>query len=347
MRLMEKKKLLGLTLDELKAVATEVGLPSFAAKQMAEWIYGKHVRSIDEMTNLSLKGRSALAEHYEIGCVPPCDIQQSIDGTAKYLFPTESGQKVECVFIPDGDRATLCVSSQVGCRMGCRFCMTGRQGFGGNLSVTDILNQVYSVPGNELLTNIVFMGQGEPLDNLDAVLKATQLLTDANGWAWSPKRITVSTVGVKKGVERFLNESDCHLAISLHNPFHEERLAMMPAEKANDTRELLELLSKQDWSHQRRLSFEYIVFGGLNDSERHAKELVRLLSPIECRVNLIRFHEIPDTPYKGASEEKMIWLRDYLTKHGVTTTIRASRGQDIFAACGLLHAKSRTEIMKQ
>ena len=347
MRVMEKEKLLGMTLDELKAVATEVGLPSFAAKQMAEWIYGKHVRSIDEMTNLSLKGRSALAEHYEIGCVPPCDIQQSIDGTAKYLFPTESGQKVECVFIPDGDRATLCVSSQVGCRMGCRFCMTGRQGFGGNLSVTDILNQVYSVPGNELLTNIVFMGQGEPLDNLDAVLKATKLLTDANGWAWSPKRITVSTVGVIKGVERFLNESDCHLAISLHNPFHEERLAMMPAEKANDTRELLELLSKQDWSHQRRLSFEYIVFGGLNDSERHAKELVRLLSPIECRVNLIRFHEIPDTPYKGASEEKMIWLRDYLTKHGVTTTIRASRGQDIFAACGLLHAKSKSEIMKQ
>ncbi len=347
MRVMEKEKLLGMTLDELKAVATEVGLPSFAAKQMAEWIYGKHVRSIDEMTNLSLKGRSALAEHYEIGCVPPCDIQQSIDGTAKYLFPTESGQKVECVFIPDGDRATLCVSSQVGCRMGCRFCMTGRQGFGGNLSVTDILNQVYSVPGSELLTNIVFMGQGEPLDNLDAVLKATQLLTDANGWAWSPKRITVSTVGIRKGVERFLSESDCHLAISLHNPFHEERLAMMPAEKANDTRELLELLSKQDWSHQRRLSFEYIVFGGLNDSERHAKELVRLLSPIECRVNLIRFHEIPDTPYKGASEEKMIWLRDYLTKHGVTTTIRASRGQDIFAACGLLHAKSKTEIKKQ
>ena len=347
MRVMEKEKLLGMTLDELKAVATEVGLPSFAAKQMAEWIYGKHVRSIDEMTNLSLKGRSALAEHYEIGCVPPCDIQQSIDGTAKYLFPTESGQKVECVFIPDGDRATLCVSSQVGCRMGCRFCMTGRQGFGGNLSVTDILNQVYSVPGSELLTNIVFMGQGEPLDNLYAVLKATQLLTDANGWAWSPKRITVSTVGVIKGVERFLNESDCHLAISLHNPFHEERLAMMPAEKANDTRELLELLSKQNWSHQRRLSFEYIVFGGLNDSERHAKELVRLLSQIECRVNLIRFHEIPDTPYKGASEEKMIWLRDYLTKHGVTTTIRASRGQDIFAACGLLHAKSKTEIKKQ
>ena len=342
-RKMEKRTLLGMTLDELKAVAAEVGLPAFAAKQIMQWIYGKHVRSIGEMTNLSLKGRDALAERYTIGCVPPCDVQQSTDGTAKYLFPTESGEKVECVFIPDGDRATLCVSSQAGCRMGCRFCMTGRQGFGGNLSATDILNQVYSVPGSEQLTNIVFMGQGEPMDNLDAVLRATQLLTDPDGWAWSPKRITVSTVGVRKGVERFLQESDCHLAVSLHNPFPEERLQMMPAEKAYGIEALLTLLRKQDWSHQRRLSFEYIVFGGLNDSERHARELVRLLSPIECRVNLIRFHQIPDTPYRGASEERMVWLRDYLTRHGVTTTIRASRGQDIFAACGLLHAAKKNE----
>lgn len=341
---MEKKKLLGMTLCDLKAVATEVGLPAFAAKQIMQWLYNKRVRSIDEMTNLSLKSRAILAEHYTIGCVPPSDVQQSIDGTAKYLFPTENGQQVECVFIPDGDRATLCVSCQAGCRMGCRFCMTGRQGFGGNLSTADILNQVYSVPGNEQLTNIVFMGQGEPMDNLDAVLKATELLTNPDGWAWSPKRITVSTVGVRKGVERFLLESNCHLAVSLHNPFPEERLAMMPAEKAYGLEELMTLLKRQDWSHQRRLSFEYIVFGGLNDSERHAKELVRLLAPIECRINLIRFHQIPDTPYKGATEEKMVWLRDYLTKHGVTTTIRASRGQDIYAACGLLHAKTNTAI---
>ena len=341
---MEKKKLLGMTLGELKAVTTEVGLPAFAAKQIMQWLYNKRVRSIDEMTNLSLKSRAILAEHYTIGCVPPSDEQKSIDGTAKYLFPTENGQQVECVFIPDGERATLCVSCQAGCRMGCRFCMTGRQGFGGNLSTADILNQIYSVPGSELLTNIVFMGQGEPMDNLDAVLKATELLTASDGWAWSPKRITVSSVGVRKGVERFLLESNCHLAISLHNPFPEERLSMMPAEKAYGLEELMTLLKKQDWSHQRRLSFEYIVFGGLNDSERHAKELVRLLAPIECRVNLIRFHQIPNTPYIGATEEKMVWLRDYLTKHGVTTTIRASRGQDIYAACGLLHAKTNTAI---
>ena len=266
-----------------------------------------------------------------------------MDGTVKYLFPTESGHCVECVFIPEGERATLCVSTQVGCRMGCRFCMTGRQGFQGNLTAKDILNQVYSVPGSEQLTNIVFMGQGEPMDNLDAVLSATRLLTADYGWAWSPRRITVSSVGVRKGLARFLQESECHLAISLHNPFAEERREIMPAEKAYGIAELLTLLREQDWSHQRRLSFEYIVFGGLNDSERHARELVRLLSPLECRVNLIRFHEIPDSPYHGASEEKMVWLRDYLTRHGVTTTIRASRGEDIMAACGLLN----TEVARE
>jgi 23S rRNA (adenine2503-C2)-methyltransferase len=339
-----KTNLFGLTLADLQQICNDEKMPKFAAKQMADWLYKKRSNSIDEMTNLSLKSRAILAEHYTIGCVPPSDEQKSIDGTAKYLFPTENGQQVECVFIPDGERATLCVSCQAGCRMGCRFCMTGRQGFGGNLSTADILNQIYSVPGSELLTNIVFMGQGEPMDNLDAVLKATELLTASDGWAWSPKRITVSSVGVRKGVERFLLESNCHLAISLHNPFPEERLSMMPAEKAYGLEELMTLLKKQDWSHQRRLSFEYIVFGGLNDSERHAKELVRLLAPIECRVNLIRFHQIPNTPYIGATEEKMVWLRDYLTKHGVTTTIRASRGQDIYAACGLLHAKTNTAI---
>lgn len=343
---MTKNKLLGMTLRELKDVATEIGLPAFTAKQMAQWIYAKHVRSIDEMTNISRAGRAALAARYTIGCVPPSDVQKSADGTCKYLFLTESGQLVESVFIPDGDRATLCVSSQAGCRMGCRFCMTGRQGFGGNLTATDILNQIYSVPDSERLTNIVFMGQGEPMDNPDAVLRATERLTAADGWAWSPKRITVSTVGVRGGVERFLKESDCHLAVSLHNPFPDERLAMMPAEKGCSMTSLLDLLRRRDWSHQRRLSFEYIVFGGLNDSERHARELVRLLAPMECRVNLIRFHSIPDTPYEGAPEERIVWLRDYLTQHGVTATIRASRGQDIFAACGLLHAKKAADEAK-
>lgn len=333
------ENLLGMNMEELREVAAKIGMPSFAAKQLAQWIYVRNAVSIDEMTNISLKNREALKKEYTTGRISPCDSMKSSDGTVKYLFPTADGKMVEAVYIPDGERATLCVSSQVGCRMGCKFCMTGRQAFGGDLSVTDILNQIYSLPERDTLTNIVFMGQGEPMDNLDNVLKATSILTTDYGMAWSPKRITVSTVGVRKGLARFLQESECHLAISLHTPFPEQRLTIMPAENAFSITELMTMLRQFDWTHQRRLSFEYIVFGGLNDSQSHIQELVRILSPLECRVNLIRFHEIPDSPFKGATEDRMVWIRDYLTKHGVTTTIRASRGQDIYAACGLLHAK--------
>lgn len=332
-----KRALLGMTMDELRAVAAEAGLPRFAAGQLAQWVYGHGVNDIGLMTNLSQKARQRLEQDYEVGGHGPAASQRSQDGTVKYLFPTEGGRFVESVFIPEGERATLCVSTQVGCRMGCRFCMTGRQGFEGNLSVRDILNQIFSLPERERLTNVVFMGQGEPMDNIDATLGATALLTADYGWAWSPKRITVSTVGSEAGLRRFLSESNCHLAVSLHNPFPEERRQMMPAEGGCSLTRILELLRQHDWSQQRRLSFEYIVFGGLNDTERHARELVRLLGQMPCRVNLIRFHPIPDAPYEGAPEEKMVWMRDYLTRHGVTTTIRASRGQDIMAACGLLN----------
>ena len=333
-----KIPLLGKTLDELAAVAAENGMPRFAAKQLARWIYVRHVRSIEEMTDISKAHRQRLQARYEVGAHAPLQSQRSTDGTVKYLFPTADGQAVETVFIPESERGTLCVSCQVGCRMGCRFCMTGRQGFHGNLTVTDILNQIYSLPEAEQLTNIVFMGQGEPMDNLDAVLRACNLLTAEYGYAWSPRRITVSTVG-SKNMLRFLDESECHMAVSLHNPFPEERNEMMPAERGFGLNDFLPLLRERDWSHQRRLSFEYIVFAGQNDSPAHARELVRLLAPLECRVNLIRFHDIPDSPFHAASEEKMVWLRDYLTKHGVTCTIRASRGQDIAAACGLLNTE--------
>lgn len=335
--------LLGKNMEELREVARETGLPLYAAKQMAHWIYERGVADIAEMTNLAKAAREKLQEHYQMGRMAPATSQTSVDGTKKYLFPTVSGHYVESVFIPDGDRATLCVSSQVGCKMGCAFCMTGRQGFDGQLTATDILNQIYSLPERERLTNVVFMGQGEPFDNLDAVLRATELLTADYGLAWSPRRITVSTVGLRKGMERFLVESQCHLAVSLHNPFPVERAEMMPAERAWSLTDCIGMLAREDWSGQRRLSFEYIVFEGLNDSERHARELVRLLAPLKCRVNLIRFHTIPDSPFRGAPEATMVRLRDYLTRHGVTTTIRASRGEDIMAACGLLSTASKTK----
>ncbi|WP_277045359.1 23S rRNA (adenine(2503)-C(2))-methyltransferase RlmN [Prevotella multiformis] len=341
-----KKNLLGMTLGELKEVAKSLGMPAFTGGQIAKWLYTQHVRSIDEMTNISKANREKLAAAYAVGCKDPIDAQYSKDGTVKYLFPTESGKFVETVYIPEDDRATLCVSSQVGCKMNCLFCQTGKQGFEGSLTATDILNQVYSLPERDKLTNIVFMGQGEPMDNLDNVLRATEILTAGFGYGWSPKRITVSSVGVKGKLKRFLEESDCHVAISMHSPLHEQRSALMPAERGMSIESIVGLLANYDFSHQRRLSFEYIVFKGVNDSEAHAKAIVRLLKGLDCRINLIRFHPIPNTPLQGVDDRKMEEFRNYLTQHGVFTTIRASRGQDIFAACGLLSTAKEKEERK-
>ena len=344
---MEKKTLLGLTLDELKDVARQLGMPAFTGSQIAKWIYERRVKSIDEMTNISKGNRAKLAESYEIGCMAPIESRHSKDGTVKYLFPvrttdgdTSRKRFVETVYIPEeGGHATLCVSCEVGCKMNCLFCQTGKQGFHGYLTVADILNQAYSIPEADSLTNIVYMGQGEPMDNLDNVLRSTQILTAPYGWAWSPKRITVSSVELKDKLQRFLNESDCQVAISLHSPIHEQREKLMPAEKGMAIKDVVDLLRDYDFSHQRRLTFEYIVFGGLNDSQTHAREICRLLKGLDCHVNLIRFHQIPNVPLHGASPERMETFRDYLTAHGFYCTIRASRGQDIEAACGLLSTK--------
>ena len=341
-----KKYLLGMTLGELKEVAKSLGMPAFTGGQMAKWLYTQQVKSIDEMTNISKANREKLAAVYAIGCKEPTDAQYSKDGTVKYLFPMDSGKFVETVYIPEDGRATLCVSSQVGCKMNCLFCQTGKQGFEGSLSATDILNQVYSLPERDKLTNIVFMGQGEPMDNLDNVLRVTEILTAGFGYGWSPKRITVSSVGIKGKLKRFLEESDCHVAISMHSPLHEQRSELMPAERGMSIESIVDLLGNYDFSHQRRLSFEYIVFKDVNDSEAHAKAIVRLLKGLDCRINLIRFHPIPNTPLQGVDDRKMEEFRNYLTQHGVFTTIRASRGQDIFAACGLLSTAKEKEERK-
>ena len=345
----DKKVLMGMTVPELKEAAQAVGMPAFTGSQIGRWLYQQHVVSIDDMTNLSKQNRERLKEHYTIGAMQPIDCQRSIDGTVKYLFPVHGGKEgdarkyVETVFIPDGERATLCVSCQVGCKMNCLFCQTGKQGWEGDLSAADILNQIYSLPEREQLTNIVFMGQGEPMDNLDAVLRATEILTADDGYQWSPKRITVSSVGIRGKLKRFLDESQCHVAISMHSPLHEQRQQLMPAERQMTIEEVCNLLRQYDFTHQRRCSFEYICFGGLNDSIVHAREIIKLVEGLECRVNLIRFHPIPDVDLPGADEQRMERLRDYLTHHGVFTTIRASRGQDIFAACGLLSTAHKTQ----
>ena len=327
-----------MNLVELQSLVKRLGMPGFTAKQIVEWLYGKKVTSIDEMTNLSLKNRELLKQNYEVGAAAPVDEMRSVDGTVKYLYRVGENHFVESVYIPDDDRdrATLCVSSQVGCKMNCKFCMTGKQGFTANLTASQIINQIHSLPERDKLTNVVMMGMGEPLDNLDEVLKALNIMTASYGYAWSPKRITLSTVGLRKGLQRFIEENDCHLAISLHSPVIAQRSELMPAEKAFSITEMVELLKNYDFSKQRRLSFEYIVFKGLNDSQVYAKELLKLLRGLDCRVNLIRFHAIPGVDLEGTDMDTMIRFRDYLTSHGLFTTIRSSRGEDIFAACGML-----------
>lgn len=328
--------LYGQTLPQLEVLCNRLEMPRFAAKQIARWLYDKHATTIEAMSDLSARHRALLAETYEVGLTAPEKVSISADGTKKYLYRTSQNHFIESAYIPDGDRATLCISSQAGCRMGCRFCATGRQGLQHSLSTNEILNQIGSLPERERLTNVVFMGMGEPLDNLDSLLPALEVLTSAWGFGWSPTRITVSTAGVASRLERFLDATQVHLAVSLHNPFPHERAEIMPVEKAWPIREVVEILRRYDFTHQRRVSFEYIVMSGLNDSPRHIRELCRLLDGIKCRINLIRFHKIPGSPYFSPDDRAMIAFRDALTAKGIHTTIRTSRGEDIQAACGLL-----------
>ena len=358
-----KIKLLGKNLDELKRLVAEEGLPGFTAKQIAQWLYVKKVRTIDEMTNLSKAARAKLSEKYEVGLIQYAGLQISSDGTKKYLFPVRCTHKrglnlrveeseleasaVEAVMIPDDDRATLCVSSQAGCRMGCKFCMTGRQGFHGHMSAADIISQFIAVDESDRLTNAVFMGMGEPLDNYDNVMRAIEILTADWGFAWSPKRITLSTIGVIPGLKRYLDECRCHLAVSLHDPFATERLDIMPAQGAWPIQEVVDLIKQYDFTGQRRVSFEYTMFAGFNDTKAHADALIRMLRGLECRMNLIRFHKILDFPYETSPDVIMENFKTRLNNSGIMTTIRASRGEDILAACGMLAGQNAGQKNEQ
>ncbi len=334
-----KESLFGKTLSELILLTAKLGLPGFTAKQIADWLYKKSIGSIDEMSNLSKKARELLADNYDLGTVQPTKVQVSADGTKKYLFSTFNHKFIETAMIPDDDRITVCVSSQVGCKMGCLFCMTAKQGFQGQLSAGEIVNQIRSIEEAESVTNIVYMGMGEPFDNLEEVLKSIEILTSDWGYAMSPRRITVSSIGIVPAMKRFLEESEAHLAISLHTPFDEQRKSLMPVQIAYPIREVVEELRKWDFSGQRRVSFEYILFKGVNDTPLHVKELSRLLNGIKCRINLIRFHPVPGTPLVSPDEETILHFKNQLNDKGLFTSVRASRGQDIYAACGLLSTK--------
>lgn len=328
--------LLGMTMDQLKEVVSGLGMPKFTAKQLTEWLYVKHGDCIEDMSNISKKNRAILSAQYCVGKEKPVDAQRSVDGTVKYLYQVGENQFIEAVFIPDGERGTLCVSSQLGCKMNCLFCMTGKQGFTKQLTANEIVNQIAALPEFDRLTNIVYMGMGEPLDNVDEVLQSLDVLTSDYGYGYSPRRITVSTIGIQKGLRRFMDECECHLAVSLHASSSDSRMTLMPAEKMLSMVDIVDILKEYDWSGQRRLSFEYIIFKGINDSISDAKRLIRLFRGMRVRMNLIRFHRIPDSELDGVEFSQMESFRDYLNDHGLIATIRASRGEDIFAACGML-----------
>ncbi|HHN48367.1 MAG TPA: 23S rRNA (adenine(2503)-C(2))-methyltransferase RlmN [Bacteroidales bacterium] len=336
---MQKIPLFGKSLDELKEVLQQLSLPAYAASQLADWFYKKDVTDFEEMSNLPKGARRLLSENYDTGLSEPVKVQTSADGTKKYLFRSFGGKFIEAAYIPDAGRHTLCVSSQVGCKMGCLFCMTAKQGFKGQLSAGEILNQIRSLPERHLLTNIVYMGMGEPFDNLDETMKSLEILTADYGFAMSPKRITVSTIGIIPGIKTFLEKSQCHLAVSLHSPFEEDRKKLMPIQTVYPLNKVLEIIRSYDFSRQRRISFEYIMFRGLNDTPRHVKELARVLNGIRCRINLLRFHPIPGTPLQSSNDTTIEWFRKALKEKGIMTTLRQSRGQDIDAACGLLSTR--------
>jgi len=306
---------------------------------MARALYQRRVSSFDEMTDLSHSIRQTLHDEFQWGLTPHHKVDISIDGTKKYLFPAE-GKFVEAAYIPELNRKTLCLSTQVGCKMGCLFCMTARQGFQAHLTAGEIINQVRSLPEGHELPNIVYMGMGEPLDNLEETLKSLEILTSDWGMGFGTQRVTVSSIGIMPAMEEFFARSKVRFAWSLHNPFEDERQNLLPVQTVHGLSEILQFLKTIQLTDTRRMSIEYIAFAGVNDTPRHVKELVRILHGLKIRVNLIRFHPIPGTPLRGSDEKTLQFMKEALAAKGVPATVRKSRGQDIYAACGLLSTKA-------
>jgi len=338
-----KEDINGKTLREISDIVVSLNLPAYTANQITDWLYKKKTGTIDAMSNLTKAARQRLEEKYFIGLSEPTGFQLSADGTKKYLFKVKNEKYIESVFIPETGRNTLCLSSQIGCKMGCLFCMTARQGFQGNLSSGEILNQIVSLPETMLLTNYVFMGMGEPLANTENLLRSLEIMTSPYGFGYSPSRITVSTIGIIPGLEQILEQSRCHVAVSLHSPFDSERQQLMPVQKVFPIKRVIDVLHEKSHDRQRRLSFEYIMFRGINDTARHINGLTRLLNGLRCRINLIRYHPIPGASFESSDEETILWFKNRLNEKGILTTIRASRWKDIFAACGMLSTSVQAE----
>ena len=335
---MSLEPLLGKTLTELQQVVADLGLPKFTGKQIAQWLYQKDITEINEMTNLSKVAREKLSEKYCFGTSAHSKVDTSVDGTKKYLYPTSNDNFIESAYIPDKERATLCVSSQVGCKMGCLFCMTARMGFNGHLSAGDIINQVRSLPERQNLTNIVYMGMGEPLMNFDNVVSAVRLMMEDNAYGLSKRRVTLSTAGVVPAIDKLKEVTDVSLAISLHAPNDELRDQLVPINKRYPIKELIAACNRylDNLNDRRVITIEYTLIDGVNDLPAHARELGKLLKQVPCKLNLIPFNPFPNSGYQRPSEESIQLFKQLMLKAGVLTTVRRTRGDEIDAACGQL-----------
>lgn len=339
---MPKQNIKNLTQGELTEVLNSWGVEGYRFEQLYQWIYQKDVVTFEEMTNISKDLKAKLAEHYFIGRLEPEAIQTSEDGTRKFLFRLSDQESIEAVLIPNGPRQTLCISSQVGCAMGCTFCLTGTLGLNRNLSHYEMVEQVMAVrravDPEAPLSNIVFMGMGEPLHNLKNVLESLKFLMDQRGMDFSKNKITVSTCGLVPQMLEFGSQSDVKLAISLTGTTDESRNKLIPINRRYDLKTLMQACRDYPLKSRGRITFEYTLLQGENDSMEDAKRLVTLLKGVPAKVNLIPFNEYPGTSYRRTSETVMLKFQKYLLDRHIQTNIRQSRGRDILGACGQLKA---------
>lgn len=340
-----KIDLRNLSLQELKQFITSFGKERYRTTQILRWLYREGVHSIDEMTNLSKKFRQELKEISTLSSLHPVHVEEARDGTKKFLFQLSDGNYIESVLIPDKSRLTLCLSTQVGCALGCRFCLTGKRGWKRDLLVSEILNQILAVretlENNSSITNIVLMGMGEPLANYDNTLKATELMVHPEAFKFSSRRVTLSTAGLLPELGRLSKEKiSFRLAISLNASDEETRSYLMPVNRRYPLKKLLEVCRHFPLPPRIRITFEYVLVGGINDTREDAKRLLKLLRGIPSKINLIPLNEAPGIPFKRPAAEKVREFQEILMEGGFTAIVRASKGAEISAACGQLQGKS-------
>ena len=337
-----KRNFKSLTLSEMDHILQSWGVEGYRLQQVFQWIFQKDIAGFDEMTNLSKELRVKLKEHFTLDRLAPEHVQVSEDGTRKFLFRLSDKESVEAVLIPNEERQTLCLSTQVGCAMACNFCLTGTLGLTRHLSHYEIVEQVMAVQRavapETRLTNLVYMGMGEPLHNLDNVLESIKILLDERGLNFSKNKVTVSTCGLVPQMLKFGEAADVKLAISLTATTDEQRDKLIPVNRRYPLADLLEACKKYPLKHRGRITFEYTLLKGVNDSMEDAKRLVHLMEGIPAKINLIPFNEYPGAPYERSSDATMFKFQKYLLDRHLQTNVRQSRGRDILGACGQLKA---------